>query len=172
MLKGEKVYLRTLEPSDAEVLFVWENDPEVWKVSHTIVPFSMHQLKMYVDSPQDIYVHQQIRFMICDVNTNKPIGAIDLFEFEPAHERVGVGILVYDQSDRGKGVATASLQLIIEYVFATLPVAQLFCNILEDNAPSLKLFQNAGFKITGKKEKWVKAGTHWKDEFLLQLHKM
>jgi diamine N-acetyltransferase len=171
MMHGENVYLRALEPSDLEVLYRWENDPETWKISHTLVPFSKHQLKQYVESPQDILVHQQVRFMVCAKSDDRPIGAIDLFEFDVIHQRAGVGILIGEQSDRGKGYGRESLQLLIGYAFQRLPVEQLYCNILTDNAASIKLFENAGFAITGTKKAWVKTAEGFEDEYLLQLMK-
>ena len=44
MLKGEYIQLRALEPSDLEVLYQWENDINIWKVSQTLAPFSKHVL--------------------------------------------------------------------------------------------------------------------------------
>ncbi len=171
MLKGEHVYLRTLEPEDTDVLYQWENDPENWKVSHTLVPFSRYQLKQYVESPQDIFAHQQIRFMICSLENDQPLGAIDLFELEVVHQRVGVGILIANNAERGRGYGSEALQLLIDYAFKTLPVRQLFCNILVDNDVSIKLFESAGFKITGTKKNWVRDEDEWKDEHILQLIK-
>jgi diamine N-acetyltransferase len=171
MMHGETAYLRALEPSDLEVLYKWENDPETWKISHTLVPFSKHQLKQYVESPQDIFAHQQVRFIICNKEDDRPIGAIDLFDFEVIHQRAGVGILIADSSDRGKGYGREALQLLIGYAFKRLPLEQLYCNILTDNEPSLKLFQNAGFEITGTKKSWVKTAEGFEDEYLLQLMK-
>ena len=39
-MENELIRLRALEPDDVQVLYKWENDTEVWKVSNTIVPFS------------------------------------------------------------------------------------------------------------------------------------
>lgn len=171
MLNGENVYLRNIEPSDLELLYRWENDPETWKVSHTLVPFSKHQLKQYVESPQDIFAHQQVRFMVCDKADGRPIGAIDLFDFEVIHQRAGVGILIAQKNDRGKGFGKEALQLLIKYSFHHLPLIQLYCNILTDNTASIKLFENAGFEITGNKKAWVNTANGFQDEYLLQLMK-
>jgi len=44
MLRGENINLRALEPSDLDVLYNWENDTSIWKVSQTIAPFSKNIL--------------------------------------------------------------------------------------------------------------------------------
>ena len=43
-MENELIRLRALEPDDVQVLYKWENDTEVWKVSNTIVPFSKYML--------------------------------------------------------------------------------------------------------------------------------
>ena len=40
LLLGKKVTLRALEPSDLDLIYSWENNPDVWEISHTLVPFS------------------------------------------------------------------------------------------------------------------------------------
>jgi diamine N-acetyltransferase len=45
----------------------------------------------------------------------------------------------------------------------------LYCNILADNGPSIKLFNRHGFTLSGIKKQWVRDGAEWKDEHLLQL---
>ncbi len=44
-LKGEKVYLRALEPEDLDFLFEVENNEDFWEVSATSAPFSRYLLK-------------------------------------------------------------------------------------------------------------------------------
>ena len=35
-MENELIRLRALEPDDVQVLYKWENDTEVWKVSNTL----------------------------------------------------------------------------------------------------------------------------------------
>lgn len=84
-------------------------------------------------------------------HSGETIGAIDLFDFEPQHERAGVGILVYDPAQRGKGYGAEALALLEEYARTVLRLRQLWCNVLADNVPSLTLFERAGFRRVGVK---------------------
>ena len=91
------IHLRALEKEDLETLYTCENNRAVWKVSNTLVPFSKHVLEQYLDtSHQDIYTNKQLRLMICQNESGHVVGTIDLFEFEPLHGRVGVGILIFE----------------------------------------------------------------------------
>jgi len=168
------IILRALELSDIDLLYNWENDREIWLVSNTIVPYSKHILKKYLDNSHlDIYQTKQLRLMIDlkieNLKNPKTIGTIDLFDFDPFHNRAGVGILIGDKSKRKKGYASKALESLIDYAFHTLQLNQIYCNILTDNKESLSLFQKHGFKIIGEKKEWIKIPGGFTDEYMLQL---
>jgi diamine N-acetyltransferase len=96
------------------------------------------------------------------------IGSIDLFDFDPFHQRAGIGILIA-QSFRGMGYGSASLDKLIDYVFNVLVLKQVYCNINIDNSASIDLFTKKGFKKIGTKKSWIRTSYGWKDEIMLQL---
>jgi len=168
------IILRALEPEDIDLLFQWENDPEIWNVSNTITPYSRYLLEKYIENAHlDIYQVKQLRMMIevKDSARKKPrsIGTIDLFDFDPFHNRAGIGILIGEKSDRKKGFASEALSQFIQYVFHTLQLHQLYCNIATDNHESLGLFTRNGFFISGEKKDWLKTTTGFRNEYILQL---
>jgi diamine N-acetyltransferase len=171
ILESKNIKLRALEPTDVELLFKWENDPDLWLISNTLAPFSKYIIKQYIkNSHLDIYQTRQLRMMIDlkeKVGANT-IGAIDLFDFDAYHHRAGIGILIKEEKDRKKGYASEALELFIHYCFNTLQLHQVYCNISSDNHSSLKLFQKHGFVIVGEKKDWLRDGDSWRGEFLLQ----
>lgn len=168
-----EIILRAPEPGDLDVLYLWENDPEIWQVSNTITPFSKYILEKYIENAHlDIFQVKQLRLMIDVSEKNLPvrtIGTIDLFEFDPYHLRAGVGILIGNKSDRSKGYASMALKKFIAYCFDTLQLHQLFCNITVENSDSLRLFKKSGFKISGRKADWIKTPGGYCEELILQL---
>jgi len=168
-LKGNHVELRALELSDLDFLYLLENDESVWEVSNTVAPFSKFVLKQYLDNAhKDIYEVKQLRLVICTEGENRPVGFIDLFDFEPKHQRVGIGIVIFSEEDRKKGLATETLQLIEKYAFTHLKVHQLYANISEDNDVSIKLFEKLGYKKAGTKQDWIRSGVGFKNELIYQ----
>ena len=167
------ISLRAVEPEDLELLYLWENDRTVWHVSNTLVPFSRYQLKRYIESdPGDIHAHRQLRMMIDCREAGKQkrtVGSIDLFDFDPIHQRAGLGILIASHDDRWKGYAYEAILQMIEYSRRVLFLNQLYCNIAISNTPSIELFRKAGFEITGTKIDWLRTENGWEDELLLQL---
>lgn len=166
------IKLRAIEPSDLEYIYAWENNPENWAVSYTYAPFSKEVLKAYIENAgQDIYTTRQLRLMIDleDAGTLKTIGCVDLFDFEPRHQRAGVGILIGDEANRRNGYASEALKQLIAYAFTTLNLNQLYCNIAVDNIASMALFTKHGFSIIGTKKQWLHINNNWVDEHTLQL---
>jgi len=163
-----KISLRPLEPEDLELLYLWENDSSIWQVSNTLAPFSRYILRQYIEeSHRDIYETKQLRLIIENESAD-PVGAVDLFDFEPFHQRAGVGILIYATADRQKGYAADALQLMCQYAKEVLGLHQLYANIGANNPASVGLFEKSGFQLSGTKKDWLKLLSGRVDEFLYQ----
>ncbi len=169
ILENRTISLRAPEPEDLDLLYIWENETSIWQVSGTLAPFSRFILKQYLEhAAKDIYEAKQLRMIIQLISNHRPLGAVDLFDFDPHHRRVGLGILIADQSDRRKGYAREALETMTTYCFDVLHLHQVYCNIAAGNKASIKLFEEAGFRESGRKREWLFDGHSFKDELLFQ----
>ncbi len=168
-LKGKNIYLRALEPEDLEFIHAIENDEAIWEISNTITPYSKYLIKQYLEQAhKDIFEVKQLRLVISSYK-EEPLGMIDLFDFDFKNRRAGVGILVKETNNRGKGYGYEALELLTDYSFTHLGLHQLYCNISEENEASIKLFTNQGFKKIGLKKDWIQSNGSYKNEYLFQL---
>lgn len=154
MLKGKIIYLRPVEHEDALKIVLWENDVENWRVTGTEAPYSLQTIRDYIDSIQNFRQSGELRLIICRNDDNIPVGTLDLYEANFRHGRAAVGILIAEKSDRNKGIAKESLQLLISYVREILDFHNLTANILEDNHASISLFESSGFELVGTRKEW------------------
>jgi len=169
-LKGERVCLRALEPEDLELIYAIENDESVWEVSQTQTPYSRFLIKQYLENcHKDIYEVKQLRLVIV-TKDDEAIGFVDLFDFDPKNDKIGLGVLILSHA-RGKKYGREALELLIEYTFKNLYVHQIYANVLEGNLVSVKLFESLGFVKAGVKKDWILEGNHYKNEYLFQLIK-
>jgi diamine N-acetyltransferase len=161
-LKSGRIYLRALEPSDLDFLYTLENDTSVWLVSNTTTPYARHILQNYLNqAAADIYTVKQLRLLIC-THQHQAIGAIDLFDFEPKHQRAGIGIVIA-AAFRQQRYATEALQLMLGYCQEQLLLNQVYCSVISTNQGSLQLFRRAGFQAIGTRREWIKTATGWLD---------
>jgi diamine N-acetyltransferase len=167
-LKGEKVRLRAVEPSDLDLLYLWENNQDNWQLSNTTTPFSRHTLMRFLEVAQnDIFENKQLRLMIVSNEDNTTVGSVDLFDYDPLHQRAGIGILINESKDRRQGFASESIKLMLEYCEHHLMLNQLFCHINVNNKESIKLFENNQFKHTGTLKKWLRTSAEQWDDVLV-----
>jgi diamine N-acetyltransferase len=167
-LHGEKIFLRALEPSDVDLLYKWENDPEIWTISQTLTPYSKYTLKQFIDSAlEDICSSKQVRFMINILHTKQIVGILDIFDIDFFNSRAGMGILI-DKNHRNQDIGTEAVLLACNYLFNTLHLHQVYCNIVNNNAISLQLFMKCGFSVIGIKKEWRKTKNGFEDIVMLQ----
>lgn len=163
----KKITLRAVEPYDIEQIIEWENNTSLWQYSNTISPFSRHTIEEFVlNSSNDIYADKQLRMMID--SESQTVGCVDLFDFDPYHRRIAIGILI-QQQHRTKGYATQAIEQTIDFAFRKLELKQIYCDISKSNTETIKIFSKLGFKITGEKLSWRRNNGKWEDYYFLQL---
>lgn len=167
LIEGQRVALRALEPADIEVVYRWENDPEVWRVSGTTAPLSRERIARFIEEQSyDIYATRGMR-LIVEVE-GIAVGTVDCFDFEPRDGRMGIGIMIYAPDDRRKGYASEAIELVKGYVREHLALHQIWATVAEDNEPSKALFEGCGFELCGRRKEWLRRADDYKDELEYQ----
>ena len=161
------VRLRAMEPEDLDILYHIENDPEIWNVGTTNVPYSRYALYEYISSSTgDIYKDRQVRLMIESME-NEVVGIIDLVNFDPAHLRAEVGIVI-EMKYRGCGYGMAALGELAEYARRVVHLHQLYAVVAQENAESVLLFENAGYRQSLQLKDWLYDGSKYNDAIVMQ----
>ena len=162
------IYLRALEPEDVDVLYRWENDTRHWKHGATINPYSRFSLKQYIaEARDDIHQTRQLRMVAVEKVSEKPVGTIDLYDFDFFHQRAGIGILI-DEDFREKGYALQVLDCIERYAFNHLKLHQLYAFVPEKNQASIALFTKANYQQTAVLKSWLLVNRSFNDVVVMQ----
>lgn len=148
---------------------MWENNSDNWQYSDTFRPFSKYTLEEFIASNEDIYTSKQLRLMIDVPKDAVSIGCLDFFDFDPHHQRAGIGILIGDQSYREKGLAQEAVAIAVSYGFKVLMLNQIYCNLMERNIGSRKVFEKNGFELIGVKKQWLRINRNFENELMYQL---
>lgn len=173
LFQNDVICLRSPEPSDIDLLYLWENDAEVRAVGDSLTPYSRKQLKEYLESEGDLFANRQLRLMIELKETaqtpKETIGTIDLFDFNPYHRRAGVGILIFPPRYRKKGYAIMTMKLLINFAFIDLELHQLYASAPASNASSKIFLEKCGFQQCAQRKDWLRIDGQWVDEVFYQL---
>ena len=157
------VCLRALEPDDIDLLFALENDPDIWGVSDTLAPVSRHALREYLaHAAADFYAVRQLRLVVTTELNGPAVGVVDLFDFNPLHQRAGVGITLLAQQRR-HGYARQALELLKTHAREVLRLHQLYATVGAGNRRSMRLFRAGGFRRVGTRRAWLRTAHGWAD---------
>lgn len=167
-LYGSRIFLRAVEPSDVDAIYLFENSPETVPTALNSAPVSRHQVWEYVQGyDSDIFSCGELRLMIASVETEESVGCIDIADFNAVDRRGFVGIYIAERF-RGRGYAGEALSLLTEYAADTLGLHQLLALIASDNKTSLSLFRSHGFKTCGCLRSWQRRGRSYCDVIICQ----
>lgn len=167
MLKSDKLKLRAVEPEDLDLMYLIENDTELWSCGQTSVPFSHYALKQYIaESSNDFFHDRQLRLVI-EILDGTSVGFVDLQNYDPLHHRAEVGIVVVHEQQR-KGLATEALRLLAGYVSVHLGIHQLYALVPEDNKASVALFEKCSYKRTATLQDWLNTPQGWQSAIVFQ----
>ncbi len=163
----KKVEIRELEFEDIDFILEIENNEDIWKVSHTQMPFSVKEIEYFIASNKVEGLDEGQKRWVISAN-DKNAGFIDLFEYDKNNKRAGVGIVIHKKY-QNKGIAKLALEQFISFAKNDLKLHQLYCSIFPDNNNSIKLFTGFGFKETGMRKDWTYYKGKYYDEVFYQL---
>lgn len=167
MLNSPILKLRAVEPEDLDLMYLIENDTELWRCGQASVPFSHYALKQYIaESTNDFFHDRQLRLVI-EKADGVSVGFVDLQNYNPQHHRAEVGIVVVPEQQR-QGLATEALRLLAGYVSVHLGIHQLYALVPEDNVASAALFEKCGYKKTATLQDWLSCPKGWQSVVVYQ----
>ena len=148
-LKGEKVYLRSLEEADITEKYVnWLNDPEVTRYLVTgRFPSTLSTLRVYWQRFQSSTT--DVIFAINELEGHQHIGNVTLNRIDWIHRTGDTGLMIGRRDFWGQGFAFEAWSLLIEYAFDRLGLRKLMAGVAKENIGSIKVLEKLGFKVEG-----------------------
>lgn len=151
--------LRALEPEDLDCLYLWENDPEMWRYGFSPAPYSRQQLWDYINNyDANPLTAGELRLMVD--GDGERIGTVDLYDIDIYNRRAMVGVMI-DKRFRHFGYALKALARLENYCLDNLGLHQLAAFISDDNAASKALFSKAGYRELVSVPDWLRQGSRF-----------
>lgn len=161
-LEGLKIFLTPISDEDAELNFIWDNDPELSYLDGGVHrPKSIESIRDEISKSR--HNKKMLAFSIITIKGGYHIGNIVLFNISEFNRCAHWGIKLAKKHWR-QGFATEAARLLINYAFSNLGMNKIRSGAHEKNIGSIKLQESLGFKKEGvfRKERYIR-GTYYDD---------
>lgn len=163
ILSDNVVSLRAVEPADAEILYIIENDSSQWIDNGMMAPVSKEYMAVYASTYEPDPVKTcQLRLVIHLTGSDTVVGVIDIFKIDWKNLNAEIGIYIIKEY-RSRGYALRSLRLIRRYIKEILGLYKVLARVSADNTDSEYLFRKAGFSLVGTLPGWIRKGNEYID---------
>jgi RimJ/RimL family protein N-acetyltransferase len=163
MIKGKRVSLRRVEPSDYELIRRWQNDPMVFRWMDYSRPYSLADIK-----ESEERATQEGHPFIIEVE-GRPQGRIGLNNFRPRDRMASLYIFLGERESWGKGYGRDALMALLAYGFDTQNLRQIELWTLADNERAIHMYKSSGFVEDGRlrDRSWIEA--HYIDHLVMSI---
>ena len=161
--KTDLVSLRAIEPGDAEVIYLWNQDSERARLLDFLwTPQSLAAVQAWT-SQQSLRKLENGEFhWLIENAAGEPVGSISTHQCNPLAGTFSYGIDIAGPQ-RGKGYAQAAIRLVLRYYFHELRYQKVTVCIHADNPASIALHEKLGFQLEGRLRRMVFSGGKYLD---------
>lgn len=107
---------------------------------------------------QSLSATQRIDFVVYERATLRPIGTTFLYEIDDRHSRADFGIIIGEETARGKGFGTEATRLTLDYAFTALGLNNVLLTVYEFNLAGIHAYRKAGFQEIGRRRRCSRLG--------------
>lgn len=145
----ERVYLRPLEPEDAEGPYLgWFNDPEVCRYnSHFVLPFRKQEALDYIAATAGSGTELVLAIVL--KHDERHIGNIALKNIDFVNRQAELAIVLGERDCWGQGYSKEAGLALVRHGFEVLNMHRIHCATAAENAAMRRLAQYVGMREEG-----------------------
>jgi N-acetyltransferase len=150
-LRGQFVYLESLQPAHIPQLKILAKDERLWQYTKTLLINDSfdEQFERYITAALDPrFSGLQVSFVMRDAETDELMGMTRFYRIEPSHKRLSIGYTWYAPNYWGRVHNKECKLLLLQYAFEELGFQRVEFEVAHQNIRS----QKAVAKIGGIKE--------------------
>ncbi|PIR92103.1 hypothetical protein COU01_03515 [Candidatus Falkowbacteria bacterium CG10_big_fil_rev_8_21_14_0_10_44_15] len=168
-IRGKKINLRALAPSDARSIFANVNDRQVSRYLKRIpYPYALRDAKAIIKKARQAgrkKIKTDYYFGMEDKTSRQIIGMVGLHKISPRDQNAEVGYWLGRKYWR-QGIGTEALTLILQFAFGKLKLNMLYAGAMSSNVASQSLLAKCGFKRGGRRRQtFFREGKYLDDIF-------
>ena len=151
-LIGKRVMLREYRQEDLPFIRKWVNDANTVQYLSSIfwTPQTLANTQNFMDKMLAGDA-DACNFVIADANSEEYIGQLDIFKLDWKQRYGMVGVVIGSDKDRGSGLGTEALELLLKHAFETLGLERVELEVYMENTRARRCYEKAGFVMEGVK---------------------
>jgi len=165
-LNGQRLYLRPIEESDLERCQIWANDPIIRKNTLISFPYDAKAERAWWKSIPRERPRTKINLALVLEDGDRHIGNVGIFRIDWVNRRAASGTIIGERDCWGKGYATESKRVILEFCFYELGLRRMESEVLSFNEPSIRHLLANGYIEEGRRPQAILKNGRWWDELL------
>lgn len=173
-IAGRIVKLRELSIDDAvEIsrLMTYNISKLLWEVPY---PYSLENASSFIDSShREFRSLKAINFAIHykrNVESSGLVGIIGLKNISIENRKANLGYWI-GESFWGNGIASESVQLVINYAFSVLKLEEVCAYVYSQNKPSIRVLEKNSMTTVGKVNEYIKKLARYQDSIKFSIKK-
>ena len=166
--RGERVYLRPLEPDDAEMIHRWHEDTRLQTLVGDL-PLSLASRRQRYEDGVKSNGLDTFRFVICQLEDDRAIGRLDLFELDRTNGSCAFGIAIGEPAAWGHGLGTDAVNALVDFAFGQLRMERVWLSTADDNPRAHAAYRKAGFSLEGRLRHAYFQDGRWLDELRMAI---
>lgn len=168
-LKGERIYLRPLEESDAQKVLNATENQELRYITGTKGSFTLEQIQKHINNSKEDT--SRYDFAICLSENNEMIGELSITNIDEHDRKADFRISMSAVELTGQGFGTEATRLVLNFVFKELKLNRLQLEVFSHNERGIKAYEKVGFKIEGVLRESLYYNEKYSDEIIMAIIK-
>jgi RimJ/RimL family protein N-acetyltransferase len=168
LLRGEVVYLRALEPEDAELIQRWYGHADTARLMGEW-PRSLARRRADAEAAATEAGRDWFAFVICLLDDDRPVGRIDVFEIDRYNGSAGFGLAIGEHDERGRGLGTDAVNVILDFCFGQLRLERVWLVTDSVNLRAQRVYEKAGLVHEGRLRRAFYQDGIWQDDIRMAI---
>lgn len=165
IIRGEKVSLRPITPSDLPRLVEWSQDPEVKRHLEGDYPLNLEEASIWFRSMLSDRHNKRWAIVAADGHL---IGDIELDHITWRSGEAELRICIGEKAYWDQGYGTDAVSTVCRHAFDDMQLQRVYLRVFADNPRAVRCYAKAGFRKEGRLRRPDQSGT-LREIFLMRL---
>ena len=149
MIRGQRIYLRSIERDDLDLCHAWMNDEDLRSTLAQRYPMSLPREADWIERVTRGQDPSEMMFAICLADGDRHIGNCGLMAIDRDNRTATLGILIGEKDCRGRGFGTEALRTLCRFAFEEMDLRKIRLDTHAGNEAALRAYEKVGFRREG-----------------------